>query len=73
MSERHIKPNDNMDFVYLRLDQVHMSQSERIMARAQLARAQAVADAVFALVHGAKRLLKTLVLRPFRRLTASLG
>lgn len=73
MSARRIKPNDNMDFLYERLDQVQMSQSQRILAKAQLARAQAVADAVFAVLHGSKRLLKTLVLRPFRRLTASLG
>jgi hypothetical protein len=73
MSAMRIKPNDNMDYVYARLDEVRMSQTERLMARAQLARAEAVAEAVFAVVHGSKRLLKTLVLRPFRRMTASLG
>jgi hypothetical protein len=62
-----------MDFLYARLDQVHMSRSERIMAKAQLARTEAVADALFAMGRGAKRLLRTLVLRPFRRMTASLG
>jgi hypothetical protein len=73
MSARRIKPNDNMDFLYTRLDQVHMSPSERIMAKAQLARTEAVADAIFAMGRSAKRLLRTLVLRPFRRMTASLG
>lgn len=73
MSVIRNKPNDNMDFLYARLDEVQMSQFERIRAKAQLARAQAFADAAFAVVHGVKRLLKTLVLRPFRRMTASLG
>jgi hypothetical protein len=73
MNERRIKPNDNMDFLFARLDEVHMSRYERIRAKAQLARAEAVADAIFAIARGSKRLLKTLVLRPFRRMAASLG
>ena len=73
MSVMNSKTNDSLEFLNTRLDEVQMSQLERIKAKAQLARADAVADALFAIARGAKRLLKNVVLRPFRRLTVSIG
>jgi hypothetical protein len=65
------KTNDKLDFLYARLDEIRMSDYERIRAKAQLARTEAVADAIFAIGRGLQTLLKVLVLRPIRRLTAS--
>lgn len=73
MNVRNSKPNAKMEFIFARLDEVQMSPSERIKAKAQLARTEAVADAIFAIGRGLRTLLKVLVLRPIRRLTASFG
>ena len=73
MNQKCIRPDDGVDILYVRLDQIRMSRSERIKAKAQLARAEAVVEAVFAIGCGASRLLKRLVLRPVRRMAASLG
>ena len=73
MKEMNSKPNANLDFIFSRLDEVQMSSSERAKAKSQLARADAVAGALFAIGRGLRTLLKVLVLRPIRRLTASFG
>ena len=73
MSVRNSKTNQTLEFLNRRLDEVQMSEVERIRAKAQLARTEAIADAIFAIARGAKRLLKNQVLRPLRRVTASFG
>jgi hypothetical protein len=73
MNAKISKSNENLDFFSARLDEVQMSEYERLRAKASLARAEAVADAVVELIGLGKRLLKTLVVRPFRRLMTSAG
>lgn len=64
---------DRAAFFNARLDEIRMNGYERLKAKAQLARAEAFADAVITMAGGIRRLLRTLVVRPYRRLTASLG
>lgn len=54
-----------------RLDKIRMSVHERLQAKAQLARAEAFADAVVGAVNFVKNLLKVLVVRPYWRRTTS--
>jgi len=56
-----------------RIDELRMNGHERWKAKARLAQAEAMVDALAAIVSGAKRLLRSLVIRPLRRLTTSLG
>lgn len=67
------KPDERVEFFNSRLDEVRMSPYERIRAKASLARAEAMADALVGIAKGVRRLLKAAVVRPFRRLTESLG
>lgn len=73
MKEKISKTNDNMDFLNARLDEIRMSGHERLRAKASLARAEAIADLLVGFSSAIKRLLKTLVLRPIRRLMAAIG
>jgi hypothetical protein len=73
MNEKIIKTNSNLDFLNARLDQVRMSSHERLRAKASLARSEAVAEVAVEIVNLVKRLLKTLVVRPYRRLMTSVG
>lgn len=73
MNSKISKTNENLDFFNARLDRVQMSEYERLLAKATFARAEAVANAVVELIGLGKRLFKTLVARPFRRLTTSAG
>ena len=73
MNVKVIKTNCNLDFLNARLDEVRMSNHERLRAKASLARSVAVVDAAVEIINLVKRLLKTLILRPILRLTASLG
>ena len=73
MNVMNSKTNRSLEFLNARLDQVQMSQAERNRAKAQLARAEAVVELLFAIGHGAMRLLKKRVLQPMRRMTASFG
>lgn len=73
MTQKTSKTNSSLDFFYARLDKVQMSEHERLRAKASLARAEAIADLTFEIARAAKRLLKNLVVRPIRRLAASLG
>jgi hypothetical protein len=59
--------------LYARLDELRISGHEREQAKARLARAEAMVDFLAGAVAGAQRLLKRLVLRPIRRLAATLG
>ncbi len=73
MNDKISKTKSEFDFLNARLDEILMSGHERIKAKAQLARAEAIADLFVAVAGGLKRLFKALVLKPFRRLTAAIG
>lgn len=73
MNQKDSKTNRDLDFFNTRIDELQISSYERIRAKAQLARTEAVADAIVAIGRGVHGLLKTLVVRPLRRFTASLG
>lgn len=55
-----------------RLDEIRMSDFDRQIARAHLARADAVAEMMVALGRGVKSLVCALLVRPIRRLAESL-
>ena len=73
MNNKDSKTNQDLDFFNARIDALQIGSYERIRAKAQLARTEAVADALVAIARGVRGLLKTLVFRPLRRFTASLG
>ena len=73
MNEKISKTNENLAFFNARLDEVRMSGHERLRAKARMAQAEAIADAVFTFISLGKRLLNSLVARPMRRPTASAG
>ena len=56
-----------------RLQEIRMSSHKRLEAQAQLARAEAAIELLIDIAGGLARVLRTLVLRPYRKLTASLG
>ena len=62
-----------MEFLYRRLDEVRMSELDRMRAKAQLARTEAVADFLAAGGKAVSRLVRKLVIRPIRRFAASVG
>lgn len=65
--------NERAAFFNARLDEIRMSGHQRLKAKAQLAQAEAIADAIVGAANLVKGLLKILVLRPYRHLTASIG
>jgi hypothetical protein len=73
MAVRISKSNSQAEFFNTRLDEIRMSDRDRLRAKESFARAEAFVDAAAAGVNLVERLLKALVLRPFRRLTASIG
>lgn len=73
MSSKQSRSEANLNDLYARLDAVRMSSHEREHAKASLARAEAVAEAVFHAIDQAKRLLKILPVRPFGRPTKLAG
>jgi hypothetical protein len=73
VSRKISKSNASIASMQARLDEVRMSGHMRLQAEAHLARAEALADFLGALAAGVDRLLRKLVLRPYRKLTASLG
>lgn len=68
MSTKISKTNDGMVDLNSRLDDIRMSAYDRIRAKAQLARAEAIAESLAALFGYAKRLLTP---GSYRRATAS--
>jgi hypothetical protein len=72
MSTKISRTNSNLEFLNARLDEIRMSSYERLRAKASLARAEAFANAVGAIINLVKRLLKTMVIRPYRHLTTSI-
>lgn len=73
MKEKISKTSPSLEFFNARLDEVRMSGYERMRAKASLARAEAVAELAVEATGVVKRLFKTLLLRPIRRLTSALG
>lgn len=65
MSTKVSKSNCEWELIEARLDEIGMSRHERLKAKAQLARAEAVADALAAFAAGVKRALKLVFNRPF--------
>jgi hypothetical protein len=63
VKEKISKTNDDLDFLNRRLDEIQMSDLERLRARARLAQAEAVASAIAALAHGIARLFKPVTTR----------
>lgn len=63
MKDTISKTNDDLDFLNRRLDEIQMSDLERLRARARLAQAEAVASAIASLAHGIARLFKTFTAR----------
>ena len=70
MNKNNGKTDPSLEVLYARLDEVRMSDHERLRAKGSLAQAEAFADFMVEMANGIKRLLKILVLRPIRRLTA---
>jgi len=73
MTGKISKPNEGLDYLNSRLDEIGMHDYARLRAKASLARAEAMADGIEAIVNLGKRLAKNLVIRPYRRLTTSIG
>lgn len=73
MNHEHSKTNEDLAFFNARIDALQIGSYERIKAKAELARTEAIADAMVAFGRGALGLLKTLIVHPFRRFTASIG
>jgi hypothetical protein len=73
VTDKISKPNHELDYLNSRLDEIGMSDYARLRAKASLARAEAMADAIEATASLVKRLAKTLVIRPYRRLMTSIG
>lgn len=61
------------EYFNARLDEVGLSAYERMRAKAELARAEVLASAIVKIIGLGKRLLKSLVVRPYLRLTANVG
>lgn len=55
-----------------RLQQIRMGAHDRLLAEAHFARAEFLADVLIGSIDFVRRGLRTLVLRPFRRITAAL-
>ena len=72
MSTKISKTNDDLDYLYSRLDEVRLSGYERVKAKAQLARAEAFADAFEFVIRGITRLFASSD-KPSGRTAASAG
>ena len=73
MKQRVSRSKRDLALLNARLDKIRMSEYERLRAKAGLAQAEAVADFIFGATNAIRRLLKTRVICPIRRLAASLG
>jgi len=62
-----------MEFFNALIDEIQISGTERLRAKARLAQGEAMADALVDLFGFAKRLIKGLFARPVRRPTTSAG
>ena len=68
-----MKRNKELETLYRRLEEVRMSERDRIRARAHLERAEAIASLFIGGGRALRRLFRRLVLRPIRRIAASAG
>lgn len=59
--------------LYERLDAMPMSEFERIRAKAHLARAEFVSEAVARLVAGVKKQVRSRTVRPLKRVLGAVG
>lgn len=73
VSDKHLKHQENLEFFYRRLDDIRMSDIDRLAAKAQFARAEAMAGFFAAIVHGIGRLLKAPAGKPPHRPAVSAG
>jgi len=73
MKEKISKTNETLEFFNSRLDEVRMSGTERLKAKARLAQAEAFADAVAAVFGLIKRPFKVAGVGSLRGPTASAG
>ena len=73
MKPKISKSNASTAIIHARLDEMRLSGHERLEAQVQLERAEAAVELLSDIAGGLARLLRKLVLRPYRRLTASLG
>ena len=71
MNSKVSKSNGEWELIEARLDEIGLSSHERLKAKAQLARAEAVADALAVLAAGVKRVLKQIFDRPYHEPNAS--
>ena len=63
--------NKELEYLFQRLNEVRMNEGERLRARAQLERAEAVASLIVATCQAIERLFRKLVVRPIRRLATA--
>ncbi len=73
MNAKVSKTNECLEFFNSRLDEIRMSGTERLKAKARLAQSEAFADAMVALIGLVKRAFKSPDARPYRAPTASAG
>ena len=66
-----MKRNHELELLQRRLDEVRMSERERIRARAHLERAEAIASLLASSARAIERAYRRLVVRPLRRMTAA--
>ena len=71
MSSKVSKSIGEWELIEARLNEVGLSSRQRLEAKAQLARAEAVADALAALTAGVKRAAKQVFDRPYHEPNAS--
>ncbi len=71
MNSKVSKSNGEWDLIEARLDEIGLSSRERAKAKAQLDRAEAMADALAALSAGVKRAVKQIFHRPYHEPNAS--
>ena len=73
MTRKSAQTNRDLEYLFARLDDVRMSEHERLRAKASLAKAEAAIDTIIAAAAAIHGLLQTTVIRPFRRLAKELG
>ena len=73
MFETISKTNASSAFFNARLDEIRISNHDRMRAKASFARAEAFADAIAGIINLVKYLLESFVVRPILHLTASIG
>jgi len=73
MNMKISKTNPDLEFLNRRLDEIQMTSSERLRARARLAQAEALAGAIVAVANGIARLFKPMTASSGRGTAPSVG